>query len=190
MSRRPRPAGRGVLVLLSLLFISSGLIRLGGGSHAFATTSSDEPVAAPAAQSCEGPRDELGLLAELRTREERVIAREAELNDRDRALALARTEIDRKLAELEAAETSLSETLTMADKAADEDVARLVSVYERMKPKDAAALFTEMDPDFAAGFLARMRPELAASVMAGLAPDKAYTISVVLAGRNANAPKY
>ena len=46
-----------------------------------------------------------------------------------------------------------------------------------------------MEPDFAAGFLGRMRPDAAAAVMAGLTPETAYSISVILAGRNATAPK-
>ena len=87
------------------------------------------------------------------------------------------------------AEEKLAATLAQTDHAADKDVARLVAVYERMKPKDAAPLFEEMAPEFAAGFLARMRPEAAAAVMAGLAPPRAYAISVLLAGRNAKAPK-
>jgi flagellar motility protein MotE (MotC chaperone) len=58
-----------------------------------------------------------------------------------------------------------------------------------MKPKDAAALFETMEPEFAAGFIARMLPDSAAKVMSGLDPKVAYTISVILAGRNASAPK-
>ncbi len=46
-----------------------------------------------------------------------------------------------------------------------------------------------MAPEFAAGFLGRMRPDAAAAVLAGLKPDKAYSISVMIAGRNATAPK-
>lgn len=46
-----------------------------------------------------------------------------------------------------------------------------------------------MDPGFAAGFLGRMRPEAAAGIMTGLSPETAYTISVVLAGRNADVPR-
>jgi flagellar motility protein MotE (MotC chaperone) len=129
------------------------------------------------------------MLDELRAREERLKQREAEVADRAQALSVAKSEIDGRLAELLAAEEKLSATLTLADDAADEDVARLVTVYEKMKPKDAASLFAEMDPDFAAGFVARMRPDAAAAVMAGLDPKEAYTISVVLAGRNANAPR-
>jgi flagellar motility protein MotE (MotC chaperone) len=46
-----------------------------------------------------------------------------------------------------------------------------------------------MDPEFAAGFLSRMQPAAAAAVLAGMAPDSAYSISVLIAGRNALAPK-
>lgn len=83
----------------------------------------------------------------------------------------------------------MSKALTIADDAAEGDVTRLVAVYENMKPKDATALFAVMDADFAAGFLARMKPEAAAAIMAGLDPKVAYTISAVLAGRNARAPR-
>ena len=88
----------------------------------------------------------------------------------------------------EAAEAKLASTLALADNAAENDLARMTSVYENMKPKEAAALFEEMSPDFAAGFLGRMRPDAAAAIMAGLSAPTAYTVSVVLAGRNASAP--
>ena len=80
-------------------------------------------------------------------------------------------------------------TVAVADQAAEADVARLVTLYESMKPKEAAPVFEAMAPDFAAGFLARMRPDSAAQVLAGLKPETAYAISLLMAGRNANAPK-
>jgi len=46
-----------------------------------------------------------------------------------------------------------------------------------------------MAPDFAAGFLSRMQPAAAAAIMAGMTPEQAYSISVLIAGRNAMAPK-
>lgn len=189
--RRPRRAGRGALMLVALLLGSSGLLRIAtGASHALAgagQASAEAPAAEPAA--CEGAPDAIALLTSLREREARLAVREAEVADRARAIDLAGVEIDRKLADLVAAEEKLAATLTLADDAADADVARLVTVYENMKPKDAAPLFAEMDPDFAAGFLARMRPEAAAAILAGLDPKAGYTISALLAGRNANAPK-
>lgn len=105
-----------------------------------------------------------------------------------KALDLADHAIEEKIAALETAERALSATLALADGASESDLGRLTSVYENMKPKDAAALFETMDPAFAAGFLARMRPETAAGIMAGLSPQVAYKISVILAGRNAAVP--
>ena len=106
-----------------------------------------------------------------------------------KALEIAESAIETKLAALVDAEEKLRETLALADGASEGDLTRLTSVYEKMKPKDAAALFEEMDPAFAAGFLGRMRPETAAGVLARLSPTAAYTISVMLAGRNATVPR-
>jgi len=97
-------------------------------------------------------------------------------------------EVTRKLAALEDAEGRLRSLIALSETAAEDDLLRLTQVYETMKPKDVAALFEEMDPKFAAGFIGRMKPEAAAGVMAGMTPDAAYTISVILAGRNANTP--
>ena len=121
-------------------------------------------------------------------RELRIERQEEEIRNRMRALSVADTEVSRKLVELERAEDQLRSVIAMAETAADDDVTRLTRVYETMKPKNVAALFEEMDPEFAAGFIARMNPDSAAGVMTGLSPHAAYTISVVLAGRNANVP--
>jgi flagellar motility protein MotE (MotC chaperone) len=78
--------------------------------------------------------------------------------------------------------------MAQSEVAAEDDLSRLTSVYENMKPKEATEVFARMAPEFAAGFLGRMRPDAAALILSGLDPDKAYSISVLLAGRNANAP--
>ncbi|MGB3312980.1 MAG: hypothetical protein WBB85_01095 [Albidovulum sp.] len=188
--RAARRSGRGALFFIAILLAGSGLLRIGlGAGHAFAKTGDPEAEISDMPQICEPDGGALAMLEGLRAREERLVRREEQIADRQQALVLAKAEIDEKLAALVTAEERLASTLTLADEAADKDVVRLVAVYEKMKPKDAAKLFGEMAPDFAAGFLARMKPEAAASVMAGLDPQKAYTISVLLAGRNASAPR-
>jgi flagellar motility protein MotE (MotC chaperone) len=129
------------------------------------------------------------LLNAIRRREERVVEKEMKQELRSKALKVAQHEIERRIEALELAEQRLRATLAQADTAAEDDVARLTTVYENMKSKDSAALFEAMEPSFAAGFLGRMRPDAAAGIMAGLKPETAYTISVILAGRNAKAPK-
>ena len=67
--------------------------------------------------------------------------------------------------------------------------AHIAVLARRIDRPEAAALFEEMDPRFAAGFLGRMPAPAAAAIMAGLSPKTAYSFSVLLAGRNANAPR-
>ena len=191
-----RRRGRGALAAIGGLLIASAVIRGVTTGEAFAREA-EIPVAAepamahdaePAVQRVTEAEFE-PLLKALDAREARIESRESEIAVRMQALSLAEQEIDRKMAALEEAEESLRATLALARTAAEDDLTRLTDVYATMKPKQAAALFEEMAPEFAAGFLARMPPDAAAAIMAGLSPRVAYTISVVLAGRNADVPK-
>ncbi|MGO4917578.1 MotE family protein [Pseudogemmobacter sp. W21_MBD1_M6] len=172
------------------MLLASGLIRIAEGfSAAVALEGLPEASAVHASdQICPDVPGLQAAMDSMKAREVRIKTRESRFENRMQALRVSEEQIDLKLAALVAAESALSETLALADKAAEGDLARLTAVYENMKPKDAAALFEEMAPDFAAGFLARMRPDAAAGILAGLTPQIAYTISVVLAGRNANVP--
>ena len=191
-----RPRRRRGLLMIALFLGLSGLIRIGDGiGHALAETASHgtEPpptgAAATTGADCTPDGGALALLDALKAREARVHEQETAQENEARTLALARAQIDEKIAALTAAEEKLAATIQQADKAAEKDVAKLVAVYETMKPKDAAKLFSEMDPEFAAGFLGQMQPAAAAAVLAGIEPSKAYAISLMLAGRNATAPK-
>jgi flagellar motility protein MotE (MotC chaperone) len=180
-----RKMGRGALVILSLLLASSGALRIGAGVGAAMANSAHEDTSKP----LDCPLPPAAVAAALVGRESEVKSQEMALEERMAALALADQAISKRMEELQTAEEELRKTLQIADGAAENDLARLTAVYEAMKPADAAGLFQTMAPEFAAGFLGRMRPEIAASVMAGMKPDKAYSISVLIAGRNATAPK-
>lgn len=201
---RLRRAGRGSVALIALLLISSGMLRLVSGvamakdaelpaqplpAIVKASDTTAEDAAKPAMRTPATRAETASLLDALRAREAQVAEKERQIDLRSKALATADEEITRRLAALQEAEARLRSTIALADGAAEDDLARLTSVYESMKPKDAAALFETMEPGFAAGFLGRMRPDKAAAIMTGLSPDIAYSISVILAGRNANAPK-
>ncbi|MFN6925727.1 MAG: MotE family protein [Tabrizicola sp.] len=183
MSRR---AGRGTLFIVAMLFATSGALRLGSGVGVALARAEDGPEVAVEPVACETP---IALAEALSLREDRLAAREAALNDRQAALALADAAIAERMAQLEAMEAELRETLALADGAAEADIERLTAVYQAMKPKDAAALFETMSPEFAAGFLGRMSPEAAAAILSGMSSEAAYGISVIVAGRNAGAPK-
>lgn len=182
-----RIARRGTLFVVAMLFATSGALRLGSGVGTALARAEEAPDPAMVAETaCEMPA---ALAEALTLRESRVLEQEAALQDRLAALALADAAIDTRLAELQAMEEELRATIAMADGAAEEDIAQLTAVYQAMKPKDAAALFETMSPEFAAGFLGRMPPEAAAAILSGMSAEAAYGISVIVAGRNATAPK-
>lgn len=175
-------------VVVGLLVLSGGLRFAIGIGPALAVAEGALP-APPSDSVAFAPEPEIEpLLAALQAREARVTARETAIDDRLIALTAAEEELGKRLAELEQAEASLLAALALSETANDADITRLTAVYENMKPADAAGLFEQMEPAFASGFLVRMRPEAAAAIMAGLDPQTAYSVSVIIAGRNANAP--
>lgn len=181
------------LGILAVLLLLSGVVRLSDQQfYAFAQDAANTNAETGAdSQSVAGvPFDASAIetiLAALKAREERLLEREAELQEVETRLSASEVRITAKIAELTEVEEKLASTLALADTAAEDDLTRLATVYENMKPKDTAALFSEMAPGFAAGFLGLMQPEAAAAVMTELEPQTAHTISVMLAGRNANA---
>ncbi|RBI84637.1 hypothetical protein DRV85_11830 [Rhodosalinus halophilus] len=188
--RAPRRRGRGTLAAIATLLIASAAVRLGTeAGHALARTPKETGTGTTERGGECAPAPEVAkVLQALEAREERIATREAEIAARLDALSVANREIDRRMADLEAAEAALRDTIALAETAAEDDLSRLTAVYEAMKPKEAAPLFEAMAPTFAAGFLGRMRPEAAAGILAGMNPDAAYAVSALLAGRNAEAP--
>ncbi len=191
--KKKRKGGRSALILIAGFFLASGLLRLGSGTgsaiarevEALSHSEKDE-VQLP--QTCENDKGISDLILAIKQREGRVLEREESLTNRLQALGVAEVNMKRNLAALIEAESNLKATMALADTAAEDDLSNLTSVYENMKSKNAIPLFEEMDPQFSAGFLGRMRPDAAASILAGLTPAKAYSISVILAGRNAQVP--
>lgn len=181
---------RGVLLIIAILLLGSASVRatIGAGQAMANAVDPISPSPEPSS-TCEPPSDLKDVLAALQSRERRLDLQQEQIAARMQALAQADIELENKLTRLAEAEESLRATVALTETAAEDDIIRLVSVYEAMKPKEAALLFEEMEPEFAAGFLGRMRPDAAAGVMAGLSPQSAYSMSVILAGRNALAPR-
>lgn len=178
---------RGILTLVVVTLFLSGALRLGMASVAIAKSS--EPVTALQAPASAADPDLAELLAMLQSRATELDEREAAVSTRERDLKASEALILENLAKLEATEQRLTQTVAKVAGASSDDIDRLTSVYEAMKPKEAALLFEQMTAEFAAGFLGRMSATAAAGIFSGLSAEKAYEVSVVLAGRNAKAPK-
>ncbi|WP_420861741.1 MotE family protein [Algirhabdus cladophorae] len=178
---------RGALTVIMILFLGSGAIRITGFTgQAFAR---EDALAPGTVQPTMPSVDVAAAISALSVREEKVAQTEKRVEARLKVLAAAEADFETSRAALIEAEEALADTIAVAETAMENDIAQLATVYEKMKPKDAAKLFAQMDPEFAAGFLARMKTDVAAAVLSGLDPAQAYTISVLLAGRNGNVPK-
>lgn len=177
----------GALQVITCLLIASAVLRFASEVGPAMANEGSEEVTEEIVQNGE-PGDAETLLAALQSREALLANREEQFQARMEALRTAEEQIEDRLQALVQAEAELSATIALADTAAESDLAQLTTVYENMKPKEAADLFTQMPPQFAAGFLGLMRPDAAALIMTELEPEVAYSFSVVLAGRNAEVP--
>lgn len=185
-SKNPVIGGVGLLVLC---FFGSASLRLIESGPALAQeigAIASSGGAAPAETAPETDADI--LLAAIREREAQLEREAAALADRAQRVKVAETKLAEQLAAFEKAQANLEETLALADRAAEKDIDRMTTVYENMKPADAARIFDRMDVGFAAGLLARMQPEAAAQVLTAMDADGAYAVTLTIASRNAGVP--
>jgi flagellar motility protein MotE (MotC chaperone) len=187
-----------ILPVLTALFATGAALQLMTGLGAalaqYPAQPADPAMSAPspvqiAAQQTATPTETAQVLLDLRARESALQQRESQLAERETLISAAQTRLEEQMQALASVESELSATMALADRAAEEDINRLVTVFEAMKAEEAAAVFAEMAPEFAAGFLGRLNPEAAAAILAGLEPRLAYTLSALLAGRNALVPR-
>ncbi len=169
--------------LIVLCFFGSAALRLSDDGWALAQGMGDAAQGDAAAA-----KDGDALLAAIRDREAQLDEGEKRLADRKQSLTVAEAKLAEQLAAFDKAQANLQKTLAMADSAAEKDIARMTTVYENMKPAEAAKIFEKMDISFAAGLLARMRPEVAANVLTGMAPETAYAVTLTIASRNHGVP--
>lgn len=184
MHLRRKPTSQ-ILTTLSFLFICGLGLRIATATSVALAAGADESTFEQACAAVDAPE---ALVAALQDREQALDAREARADQHQQELVQLRAELAEQMDALHQAEAELRQHLAIVDQGAEAELAQLTSVYEAMKPADAARLFSEMNPEFAAGFLGRMSPQAAAGILAGLDPAEAYAMSVVLAGRNATLP--
>lgn len=187
-TNHPKPIRRQITLLIISLFLASAAVRVAGLSAAWATAQSDVEVTETFGSDMCIPNPAFSTMMEdLTARETRLIEAEVAIEQKRVDVELSRRAILEQLVRLEDAEARLEARMAVSSTASEDDLAQLTAVYQAMKPKVAAQLFEAMDPEFAAGFLVRMAPESAAAIVSGMKPAIAYAVSVIVAGRNANA---
>lgn len=123
-------------------------------------------------------------LAELLAAERKMLAaRQAELDLRAQMLAAAEKKAAAQATRLEQAARDVSGLLDRRASMAKADLQRLVSIYENMKPKDAARLLNETDPAILVDLLDLMQERRSAPILAEMDARKVNALTRTLAER-------
>jgi flagellar motility protein MotE (MotC chaperone) len=123
---------------------------------------------------------EIDLLQKLAGRRDVLDARGKELDMRVALMNAAETRIDKKIRELKAIEETIENLLLEHDEERQKKTAKMVKIYQNMKPKDAARIFEELDIVTLMLVVEKMSERKLAPVMAKMNPKKATEITVEL----------
>jgi flagellar motility protein MotE (MotC chaperone) len=121
------------------------------------------------------------LLRAIDERRRQLDAWASDLADRARMLEVIEARAKEQVQALRAERMALETTLERVEGEAEAEIARLVEIYENMKPKQAARIFEAMPAEVAAGFVRRMAEKKSALVMGNLNAEHAYAITLALA---------
>lgn len=134
-------------------------------------------TAAPEPAQCETPEDMLLLIARER---EQIAVQKADAEAKIAEAALASEALNAEIARLEALKKEIDSFAAARSEAQQEELERLVKVYETMKAKEAAALLEEMDMGTTMELFGLMKERKAASILGAMNPVRARAISRIL----------
>ncbi|MGE0830515.1 MAG: MotE family protein [Hyphomonadaceae bacterium] len=128
-------------------------------------------------------QSEVQVLQALGARREQLDQRAAEIETRADLLTAAERRMDQRIQELRRIEGQVGQMLGQLDEAQEQRMANLVDVYQRMRAKDAAAVFDTLDERTLIEVSSRMRQANLAEVMGRMSPDRARRLTQMLAER-------
>jgi flagellar motility protein MotE (MotC chaperone) len=117
---------------------------------------------------------------DLLQRRQQLDAREKELKKREALIAATNTEISGKVKELTTLKTEIEKLMKKQTDEEQENVTRLVRIYEGMKPKDAARIFNALDMDVLVSVLGKMGEKKSGAIIAAMDAEKARTVTLML----------
>lgn len=124
---------------------------------------------------------EVQVLQSLGERRKQLDAREAALSTQADLASAAERRLNERMEELKRLEARVQTLLGQVDEEQSRRLASLVDVYQRMRAKDAAAVFDQLDEAVLIQVAARMRQQNLAEIMARMNPERARALTMKLA---------
>jgi flagellar motility protein MotE (MotC chaperone) len=126
---------------------------------------------------------ERAILERLQARREELDARARELDIRESLLNATQKRVEGELNELKEVQGKISTETQQKEAAQDARFKGLVTMYENMKPRDAAKIFDRLELDVLIQVASKIEPRKMADIMAQMSPDVAQRLTVELASR-------
>jgi flagellar motility protein MotE (MotC chaperone) len=131
---------------------------------------------------------ERAILESLHERRRQLDARNRELDMRESLLKAAEKRVEAKVAELKGVESRVKTEMGTRDQAEAKRLKSLITMYESMKPKDAARIFDRLNMKILVEVSTQMNPRNMSAILAQMAPEAAERLTVEFANRASGQP--
>jgi flagellar motility protein MotE (MotC chaperone) len=132
---------------------------------------------------------ERAVLERLGERRGELEARARELEARESVVLAAEKRLESRIAQLKQLETKINDMVRAKDEGEAQRVKNLVTMYENMKPKDAARVFDRLDMRVLLEVSTQINPRRMSDILAQMAPEAAERLTVELATRAKDKPQ-
>jgi flagellar motility protein MotE (MotC chaperone) len=126
---------------------------------------------------------ERAILERLQARRQELEARAREIDIRENLLKAAEKRIEGKVEELKAVESRIGVTTEQKKEAEDARLKGLITMYEGMKPKDAAKVFDRLEMGVLFEITSKIAPRKMSDILGLMSPEAAERLTVELARR-------
>lgn len=129
------------------------------------------------------PAGERAVLERLQERRQELDARAGEIEVREGLLKAAEKRLEARIAELKALEAQVNAAMQKKDETEAARFKGLITMYEGMKPKEAARIFDRLEPKVLLEVAGQISPRRMAEILAQMSPEAAERLTVELAAR-------
>jgi flagellar motility protein MotE (MotC chaperone) len=126
---------------------------------------------------------ERAILERLQARRQELEARAREIDIRENLLKSAEKRIEGRVEELKAVESRISSATEQKKEADDVRLKGLITMYEGMKPKDAAKVFDRLEMPVLFEIASKIAPRKMSDILGLMSPEAAERLTIELARR-------
>lgn len=131
-----------------------------------------------------GSAAERAVLESLGKRRKDLEHQEGQLDLREKLLQATEERIQKRVEELKQLEKRIESVVEEKRKQEESEIAGLVTMYESMKPKDAARIFNRLSMPVLLKVVRQMKPRKMADILSKMEPEAAERLTVAIANES------